>query len=82
MESARPTVPPLRRFVGTIALVTFVIVYAFVALVIGNVRFGEGSPMLPQMLYYAVAGLAWIVPAGWLIRWMYRPPRERGTLQP
>jgi hypothetical protein len=26
-----------------------------------------------QLLYYAVAGLVWVVPIAFLIRWMSRP---------
>jgi hypothetical protein len=73
-DPTAPTVPPLRRFVGMVALVTFVTIYIFVVLVIGSVRFPEGSDTLPMMLFYAVAGLLWVVPAAWLIRWMYRRP--------
>jgi hypothetical protein len=28
-----------------------------------------------ELGYYAVAGLLWALPAGWLISWMQRPDR-------
>ena len=43
-----------------------------------------GTAELTQTLYYAVAGLAWVIPAGLLITWMQRepqwPPADRDAL--
>jgi len=66
-------VPPPRRLFGTLVLVAFVVTYAFLVGAIGTVRFPEDAPAGPQFAFYAVAGLLWIVPAGYLIKWMYRP---------
>lgn len=33
----------------------------------------QGAPPLALIAFFAVAGLAWIVPAMWIIRWMSRP---------
>ncbi len=59
----------LRKLIGMVALVGFVCVYALLAM-------GFAAMLLParghafQMAYYVVAGLAWVVPAGLIIRWM------------
>ena len=29
-----------------------------------------------QFAYFLVAGILWVLPAGWIIRWMYAAPRE------
>ncbi|MEI2385901.1 DUF2842 domain-containing protein [Breoghania sp. JC706] len=63
--------PPLKRLFGTIVLVVFVVVYAFVAAVIGDMTMGSASE-LTRIAYYLVAGLAWTIPAGAIIWWMYR----------
>jgi hypothetical protein len=31
---------------------------------------------LVELVFYVVAGLAWVIPAGLLIRWMQRPDPE------
>ena len=64
----------LRKLIGTIVLVVFVIVYALFAMSIAATRL-PGTSHLVQALYYAVAGLLWVVPAGLLIKWMGRPER-------
>lgn len=66
----------LRKFIGMIALVTLVIVYAFVAMVIAQIKLPE-APRYVQMLYYVVVGLAWVIPAGVIIKWMQKPPTPK-----
>jgi hypothetical protein len=39
---------------------------------IGAGRVATAAP-LAQLAFFIVAGLAWVVPAGVLIRWMQRP---------
>ena len=63
--------PPLKRLFGTIVLVSFVLVYAFVAAVIGDMTMQQASEMV-RIAYYLVAGLLWTLPAGAIIWWMYR----------
>ena len=62
-----------RKFVGVIATLAFVMVYALVAMALAQVRFVEGAPDLLQWLFYAVIGMAWVLPIMPLIRWMERP---------
>ncbi len=61
-----------RKFIGTIVLVAFLAVYAVLAMTIGATRINDQS-VLVQTVFYLVAGLAWVIPAGLLIRWMQRP---------
>ncbi|MCF8474119.1 MAG: DUF2842 domain-containing protein [Emcibacter sp.] len=30
-----------------------------------------------QMIFYAIAGIGWIFPAMWFIRWWYRPKKNK-----
>lgn len=65
-------VPPIRRFVGSLALLIGLLVYLFFALSVGDVLIRDKSGWI-QFIYFVVAGVTWIFPAGLLIRWMYRP---------
>ncbi len=57
---------------GTVLLVLFLCVYALVAAVVGSGRILEASALW-QFVFFVVAGLIWVLPAGLLIRWMQRP---------
>lgn len=61
-----------RKLIGMIALVTLVVVYAFLAMLIGVSKL-PGTSILIQTTYYVIAGFLWIIPAGLLIKWMQRP---------
>lgn len=62
--------PGLRALVGMIALVVFIIVYVLVAMVAASIVL-PGGGMIAQFVYYALAGLAWVPPAGLIISWTY-----------
>ena len=64
-----------RKFFGTIVLVAFVSLYALTAMTIAAAKL-PGTPGLVQLLFYIVAGLAWVLPAAILVRWMQRPDPE------
>ena len=64
-----------RKFIGVVLTLGFVIVYALVAMALAQARFVQGAPDLLQWLYYAVIGMAWVLPIMPLIRWMERPDR-------
>ncbi|WP_018181758.1 DUF2842 domain-containing protein [Kaistia granuli] len=66
----------LRKFIGMIALVVLVVVYAFTAMVIAQLKLPD-APRYVQMIYYVVVGLAWVIPAGILIKWMQKPQEPR-----
>lgn len=61
-----------RKFVGAIALLVFLAVYALAAMMVAVVLQVGGSK-LAELLYYPIAGLAWLPPAMWLVKWMQRP---------
>jgi hypothetical protein len=61
-----------RKLLGAVVLLLFLLVYAVAVASIGAGRITEASPLL-QLLYFVVAGLAWVLPAGLLLRWMARP---------
>ncbi|MTI46171.1 uncharacterized protein DUF2842 [Roseibium hamelinense] len=69
-------VPSFRKFIGMVGLVVFVIVYAFVAMVIGDLKLQNANGWV-TFGYYAFAGLIWVIPAGAIISWMERPSRNK-----
>ena len=56
----------VRKFIGAAVMLTFVAVYAACAMVSAEAR-----PV--REIFYAVVGLAWILPLMPLIAWMERP---------
>ncbi len=61
-----------RKLIGTVALLLFLGAYVGLVAAIGVGRIAEGGP-LAALGYALAAGLAWVLPAGLLIRWMQRP---------
>jgi hypothetical protein len=61
-----------RKLIGTIVLLVFLALYAWAAAAIGAGRITFASHWA-QLAYFVTAGLAWVVPAALLIRWMQRP---------
>ena len=62
-----------RKLVGVFVTIVFVVVYALVAMALAQGRFIHDAPGFVQGVYYAVIGMAWILPIMPLIRWMERP---------
>jgi hypothetical protein len=65
----------LRKLIGAIALALFVPFYALVAMSVAGARLPQAS-ILTQTIFYAVAGLLWVIPAGLIVMWMQRPDRD------
>ncbi|MEW6437028.1 MAG: DUF2842 domain-containing protein [Pseudomonadota bacterium] len=61
-----------RKFVGSVVMLAFVLVYALIAMVLAQAPAVQRAPGYLQFLYYAVLGLAWVLPLMPLIRWMER----------
>lgn len=64
-----------RKFIGTIGILILLAVYLPIAMVIGGNYFADAN-VFGQVGYFLVAGIAWVLPAGLLIRWMQRPDPE------
>jgi hypothetical protein len=61
----------MRKLVGTILLLALVAVYVLVAIVVAGAVLPEANKVV-ELAFYAIAGLAWVLPAGLLVRWMHR----------
>ncbi|MEX0752577.1 MAG: DUF2842 domain-containing protein [Xanthobacteraceae bacterium] len=62
----------LRKFIGAVALLVLVIIWALLAMALAQSVLASVTGWL-AVLYYIVAGLGWVLPAMPLIRWMSRP---------
>ena len=61
----------LRKLIGTVAIILFVIAYALVVMALAQPVLKDAG-VVTQLLFYALAGLAWILPVMPLIAWMER----------
>ena len=64
-----------RKFIGTIATIAFLVVYALVAMAIGG-RYVVGHGPAVELPAFILLGVAWIPAAMVIIRWMSRPDAE------
>ena len=63
-----------KKFIGVFALLAVLIVYTLLVMR-AAVAILPTAGMLEQFVFYAVAGMAWVVPVRYLIMWMNRPGR-------
>ena len=63
-----------RKFIGTIALLTLVIVWGLMSMALAQSVLTNINGFVAA-LYYVAAGLGWVLPAMPLIAWMSRPER-------
>ena len=61
-----------RKFLGVFLTISSVLAYAVVAVAI-YLTVLVGQPNWLLLLYFAVAGIGWLLPAMAIIRWMARP---------
>ena len=64
-----------RKLIGTIGLLVLVTVWALLAMAVAQFALRAQSGWV-AFLFYAVAGLGWVLPAMPLVRWMSRPDRS------
>ena len=62
-----------RKFFGMVALVSWVIFYAAVGMILGAPVVANMSGGV-QIIFFIIAGLLWVFPAGMIIRWMEKRP--------
>ncbi|MDC9701130.1 MAG: DUF2842 domain-containing protein [Alphaproteobacteria bacterium] len=63
----------IRKFFGMLLLLSLIIIYAIGITSLATDVLG-GMPKLIQPAFYLLAGLAWVIPAIILLRWMQTPP--------
>ena len=66
----------LRKFIGMIALVALVIIYALVATTVAAARLADAGALV-HLVYFLVTGLLWVLPAMLIIKWMAGKPQAQ-----
>jgi hypothetical protein len=61
-----------RKLIGTWLTLASVVIYAGIAVWIYD-RLLTGQPAVILLLFFAIAGIGWVLPAMAIIRWMARP---------
>ena len=61
----------LRKVLGAIMLIVLVVTWALLAMALAQSPLIKANGVV-EVLYYAIAGLGWVLPAMPLIRWMSR----------
>ncbi|HWV81208.1 MAG TPA: DUF2842 domain-containing protein [Hyphomicrobiaceae bacterium] len=64
-----------RKFVGTILLLVVLVIYSLLVMLAAAAVLPDGGKIV-ELIFYAVAGIAWVLPAGYLVKWMYATPPE------
>ena len=62
----------LKKLIGTFLLVALVVIYALLATMIAVAQLAE-SHWAVHLVFFAVSGLLWILPAMVIIKWMAGP---------
>lgn len=65
---SKPLPPGARKALGSLAILVWLTVYIVVAVMIGERL--HGLPAIAPLLFYAVAGVGWVIPLRGLFRWM------------
>jgi hypothetical protein len=63
-----------KKFIGVFALIGIIAIYALLVMRAAIAILPEAGPVA-EFLFYAVAGMAWVVPVRYLILWMNTPGR-------
>ena len=64
-----------KKLIVAVAIVIWIPVYALFAMFVG-IRVLPHASGLIALLYYVIAGMAWIVPIGLMLPWMSRDPDQ------
>ena len=67
--------PHTKKLIGAIVMLIWLPIYALLAMRLAISILPDANPFV-ELLYYAVAGTAWILPIGLMLPWMSREPRN------
>mgnify|MGYP001381359222 CR=1 FL=1 len=66
----------IKTFIGTLLILLWLFFYTLFAMRLAAAIL-PGAGWFAELAYYAFAGLAWVVPPGFLIQWMAAEPMRR-----
>jgi len=62
-----------KKLIGAVVILIWLPIYALLAMAVG-IRVLPHAGTVVQFVYYAIAGMAWIIPIGLMLPWMSRDP--------
>lgn len=65
--------PRIRKLAGAVLLLIVIAVYSLLAMLAAVILQVNEANNWVELLYYVVAGLLWVLPAGLIISWMQKP---------
>jgi len=68
--------PHVKKLIGTVLMLLWLVIYALAVMGLA-VRVLPGAAWYVSLLFYALAGMLWIVPVGLSLPWMYREPAKK-----
>lgn len=63
----------MRKLIGAVAMLFVIAIYSFAVMLTAAALQVRNAGTWVELVFYAVAGLLWTLPIGWLIKWMQRP---------
>ncbi len=67
-----------RKFAGVFLLIGSLIAYPILAVLVHD-ALPFALPMWGELVFFAIAGFGWALPAGVIIKWMVRPDADDGA---
>jgi hypothetical protein len=64
--------PRTRKLVGAILLLIVIAIYSVLAMAAAVILQVNEANKSVELIYYITAGLLWVLPAGWIIKWMQK----------
>ncbi len=64
-----------KKLLGVFLLIGLIAIYALLVMRVAVAVLPEAGPIL-EFVFYAVAGLAWVIPVRYLIVWMNTPGKS------
>jgi hypothetical protein len=68
--------PRTKKLIATVAMLIWLPLYSLLAMRLGVALLPDAGALV-TLLYYTLAGTAWIIPIGLLLPWMHREPQRR-----
>jgi len=62
--------PRTRKLVGTVVLLAFLTIYLLLALAVAVALEVRASSGWAELAFHTIAGLAWVIPAAFIVKWM------------
>lgn len=64
--------PRTRKLLGAILLLIVIAIYSLLAMAAAIILQVNEANKTVELVYYVAAGLLWVLPAGWIIKWMQK----------